>query len=217
VALALLAVVLVAIGTVALLAGDDLNRPAESEPVPSATGTPVDVVLLGDSITEANEAALRAAIGPGHEVRVAAHSGFKVEGLLDDARALAADQPERLVVNLGTNDVFYAWPLEASMAAYEELLDLFPAADCVRLVTVNEDMYDRVDAALVGRAVRFNQALADLASSRGAELVAWHDVVRRDIEAGHPDGPIAFDTVHPTGPGVVLLADLYRDAVSSCR
>ena len=175
------------------------------------------VALVGDSITATSAAALRDELVHSYHLDIEATPGYRTDQLLPAARQAAADQPEQVVINLGTNDAFQGWPVDQSEAALRELVGLFPAARCVHLVTVNERILDLERTGLTPRLQAYNQMLARVAASRpGTDLIDWTAAVDRYSAAGDPSGPFTFDSVHPLPPGQHDLAQLYHRALDAC-
>lgn len=175
------------------------------------------VALIGDSITATSEGVLRDELVRSYHLDIEATPGYRTDQLLPAARQAAAEQPEQVVINLGTNDAFQSWPIEQSEASLRELIGLFPQARCVHLVTVNERILDLQQTGLTPRLQAYNQMLARVAASRpGTDLVDWTAAVDAYAAAGEPSGPFTFDSVHPLEPGQRDLARLYHRALDAC-
>jgi hypothetical protein len=60
---------------------------------------------------------------------------------------------------------------------------------------------------------RFHQLLED---DGDFDLVDWNLAIEQYIADGRPEGPLLYDTVHPTDVGQRILTDIYTDALRSC-
>jgi lysophospholipase L1-like esterase len=168
---------------------------------PDYRGTGPTVLVLGDSITDHSRSELHEAL-TGHAVRISGWVGSTVGLNRQYIDALGDDQPDVVVVNLGTNDAWQHVPVTASVADLDALLERF-GDSCKVLVTVTtlgEQGYDRAIAAA------FNDAIAD----RADVVVEWNDVVVNEPQLLDPDG------IHPTIAGRQRLAELVATAVDEC-
>lgn len=177
---------------------------------------PVDVVLLGDSITEQADPLLAARLGADRSVWIDGRSGFTVVEQMPAAQQAARLDPAQVVVNLGTNDVTRRYEPVDSVARLRAMLDLFPGARCLHVVTLAERMvYGRQDMGAPAQA--FNEELRALAATDPrVTVIEWEQALRREEAAGTPPEDLLYDTIHPTDRGKELLADLYADALADC-
>jgi lysophospholipase L1-like esterase len=174
------------------------------------------VVLLGDSITELSEPTLEARLGDRWALLVDGRSGATVAQRLPAAERAATDDPRQVVVNLGTNDVTLLLDPAGSVAQMRELLDLFPDATCLHVVTVGEGIeingrrYDTEAAA-------FNEGLWSLAAADPRITVLdWDAALRAEETRGAAPDDLLHDTVHPTARGEEVLASLYASGLEAC-
>lgn len=171
-------------------------------------------LLLGDSITWISSSEL-SRLQDQYRVTIDGWPGYRVDEMIEPAQqAIAADRPDRAVVNLGTNDVLQGTPIDTSFTSFDRLAGLLGRA-CVRVVTVNEQMQG-TDSPVRPRAVAFNRRLRDWAAERGYGVIDWSAAVREHEQAGEPGGPLTTDSVHPNPAGGALLTDLYRDGLATC-
>ena len=220
VALALALVVVLgglAVGRVAERADARREVSVDSGGPPPTGPTPTDdVVIIGDSITEAAEPMLLDELQPTSVVRVRGRGGYRIEQMEPYAVEAAAAEPEQVIINLGSNDVLLNWPLNRSVEAYRRLLDYFDDARCVHLVTVNQSFRSETDKGLAYRALLLNGQIRELATAAGADVIDWSTMVSDYEASGSPYGPITTDSVHPTELGQKMLADTYREALRTC-
>jgi len=175
-----------------------------------------EAALIGDSITDQSRDTFDDVLGDDYLLDVRAFPGVRTDEWIEQAQLAALEQPQLAVVNLGTNDVFQGAPLERSMAAVQQMLDLLGFVPCRYVVTVNEAMVSNVGDDLPARARDYNAALRSLAAAEQVEVLDWSAVVVAELAAGEPGGSVTVDTVHPTDRGEGLLADLYRQAMDEC-
>jgi lysophospholipase L1-like esterase len=174
------------------------------------------VVLLGDSITAGLRPAVRSELRSSYSVELDGRPSNLVAQQLAAAENASRFPFTQVVINLGTNDVMTAGQdLDASLGSIEQMVALFPDADCIHLVTVNEQMVkDGVDA--TGRADRFNDGLAGLATTdERIRIIDWSEMVG-SYEADNAGEMLTTDTVHPNQSGNALLAGAYKDALDAC-
>lgn len=174
-----------------------------------------DVAFIGDSITAQIAPKLEDQLRADPD-RVRATPGIRLDEMVGVAKEVSGLEPPQVIINLGTNDVMAGETTAPNIDELNRMLDLFPKARCIHLVTINEHMYsNKVDAH--GGAVAFNNELRKAAASHpNVKLIDWAAIVN-DYDAGSkPDGPITFDTVHPTEYGMQRLVDAYRAAIDDC-
>jgi hypothetical protein len=173
------------------------------------------VAVIGDSITYVSAPEIGDALDGDWAPSIDGRPGFTVVDQLPAARALAADRPEQVVINLGTNDVTGTGDLGTALAALAEMVALFPDAECIHVVTVSELM--RIDERNAPeRAAAFNEGVRALAATDPRlRVIDWTETMQA-AQAADPDLVLTDDTVHPSLEGQRLLADTYRDAVEAC-
>lgn len=193
----------------------DPDGDAYGEIETSYEGSGTKVALLGDSISVSSRKELGTSLEE-YSLRVAAIRGEGLaggpistvvggDGMRSIARLLASDDPEILVIALGTND---AWlpelGLDESSDALDEILAEFEGA-CVVTVTISEtstaEAYDREKA----------RRLNDLLVAAGDHVAPWGERSSED-----PDRYLQPDGLHPTPEGAALHAALVGDAVDAC-
>lgn len=172
--------------------------------------------LLGDSITDQSRDTFDEVLGADHRLDIRAAPGVRTDEWIGEARRAAAARPDAVVVNLGTNDVFQATPIEQSTEAMDSVLTELDGVPCTFVVTVNESLVSGPGDDLPARAAAVNAEWRRLADEHGAEVIDWSATVAGELAAGEPDGSVTSDTVHPTPHGERLLADLYDEALAEC-
>lgn len=193
---------------------------ATTSPTSTTVGrpaTPPRVVVIGDSITNLTDEALRRQLADvGVELHVVATNGATAKEMLAEARPIADQPAGQVIVNVGTNDVFKKVETQRTLARVEELLALFPKARCVHLVTVNEKIFS-FDGGVDDRIRAVNLELRRLADRDRVEIIDWSSIVERSYAGGTESELIASDTVHPTNQGRERLAKAYTGAITSCQ
>jgi lysophospholipase L1-like esterase len=174
------------------------------------------VAIVGDSITEQGESALKAGLSGHWRLRIDGRAGFTVAQQLPAARDLGDWGPSQVVVNLGTNDVMKGSDLGQSADELREVVAAFPEASCVHLVTLNEGIR-LAGTSYAARSAELNQVMAELAAADPrVHLIDWSSVVAADEASSDADDPILNDTVHPTSRGQRVLTGLYAEALAAC-
>ena len=177
---------------------------------------PGRVVLIGDSITEQTEDTFESVLGSRWSLWIDGVGGATVAQQMSAAERGAAESPQQVVVELGTNDVGRDLDPATSVALVRSMLDLFPTATCLHVVTVTEGMSldgrdHRADAAA------FNDGLRALAEADPRlTVIEWDDALAAEEAAGVERTDLLYDTVHLTDRGEQLLAGLYADALQAC-
>jgi lysophospholipase L1-like esterase len=178
------------------------------------TGTGPTVAILGDSLTVLGWDALYGDLDTDHAVKIGAWYGEGFDGgsfsdtvgqgplMPSVAAEYAANQPDVVVIALGTNTVWGAGDLTAALTNEATAVSAFGDA-CLVWVTVPADPgasdWDAVGA----------QQL-DAAATWADETVDWAGAVAADptlLTAGH---------VHTTAAGTAQRAQMIADAVRSC-
>jgi hypothetical protein len=177
---------------------------------------PDDIVLIGDSLTERSEPAIRAAFGDDH-LTIRAVSGTMFRDHFGTADQVAAAPPDVVVFNLGTNDVlchagnlrepggciqgvpdYDISELPGDMDAFVERL---PEESCVIGLTVS--VFEDRD---------LNELLEELEESGAIDEIAdWSSYAEDQGDAGVK--VIASDFIHLTDRGEELYAQFLREQV----
>jgi len=186
----------------------------DQSPGPKATD---DVAMVGDSITENSEAALRDAIGKGYKVNLRARGGYRVQEMEPYAIELSTTGPEQVVINLGTNDVLQSWPLDESIATFDRMVKSFSGATCVHVVTINEQMSAERAPGVHERAAAFNERLRQVAADNGVDVIDWATTVNDDVAAGSKKGGLTTDSIHPNSLGKHELGSMISNALNACQ
>jgi hypothetical protein len=168
------------------------------------------VAVVGDSISEQSAEQIEQVLGAENDVRIEARIGRTFESSQDEADAVAAESPEIVIIELGTNDVWTEQPLDAVSGEIEEMLDKFSDA-CVIMVTVNEHTRNArsLDGTLFdnAHAHELNEEIRESTT----RIVDWNAEANTD-----PGRYLDAGTVHPTPAGRSLLATLMDQAVETC-
>jgi lysophospholipase L1-like esterase len=181
------------------------------------TNGPQDVIIIGDSITHLAQDEVARREGTRYDFTIRATNEATSARMLAEAEALGNRQPRQLIINLGTNDINKDIPEEETVANVRAIADLFDSTDCIHIVTLNEHIVSYERPILARRAEDMNVRFQQLIEEDGDfEMIDWNLEIERYIATGQPEGPLLFDTVHPTEVGQRVLADLYTEALESC-
>jgi lysophospholipase L1-like esterase len=177
----------------------------------SYTGNPggPKVGIVGDSITNLLKPDLKSAVGSRYRYVVKARDGKRIDQQLDELRSLlhGDDPPQRLIVNLGTNDVLQG--RSDALGHLDRELQLVADVDCVILVTINPNADDG-DSHL---AEKLNDAMKGaVASLPNFHLLDWAGLLAADPHRAE-QWLSDFDAVHPSAAGSQALAAQYRQAL----
>ena len=178
---------------------------------------PPRVLIIGDSITGlvADDFAQKDEEEFRYTLR--ATNGATAAEMLAAAEDVDTLNFSQVVINLGTNDALKEVPFDETMASVEQIVDLFPDADCIHVTTINEHILSFDDPAVTERIVAINDGLRALADGRPRiRVIDWNAVVEEYEAAGSPDGPLLSDSIHPTEVGQHKLVDLEVGALESC-
>lgn len=176
-----------------------------------------DVAIVGDSITVDSEKAFHAALDDQYRLRVRGRGGYRIEEMEPYAIELAVEDPEQVIINLGTNDVLQNGAIDKSVTALNRMIKDFSKVACFFVVNLNEGMRRDSDPDVAGRAEVFNLELNRIAESSNLKVIDWNGAIEADQAAGSPNGELLTDTIHPSPAGQAVLAKLYKDALASCR
>jgi hypothetical protein len=190
---------------------------ASAEPTPTVHVTPPgDIAYLGDSITDQSRDLLHTQLDADPKAIVAV-GGKRIEEMEPGAHLLERRRPEQVVINLGTNNVLQEDTLDHEASALQQVVDTFPQAQCIHIVTINESMYEPPKD-LYHPAVALNDRIRAMAAADPRiHIVDWAGIVRDQDAAHDPSGPITYDNVHPTpAVGQHLLVDAEQRSIASC-
>ena len=178
------------------------------------------VAVVGDSITALDESTLKEQLGDRYELFVTGNFGRTVAEVMPEAEVLAQRDYDQVIINLGTNDVLQALPVDTSMAAMREMIALFDTARCIHLVNINEHMIVQDTAtSRTPQAEQFNSALEELVRSDGRlSIIDWNEVAAGALnDQQPPSSTLTEDSIHPTAEGNTELNQLYKEALDGCR
>ena len=174
------------------------------------------VAILGDSITVVSASHIGDALGS-YDPDIRAILGVQAGPMLPAAQAAAGNDPEQVVIELGSNDVLHGAALDATSADLAKLVATFPKARCIHVVNINTHMTNN-GKPVADRAAQLNAAIAKLpAADPRVSIIDWDKVISDDIAAHPPKGLLLDDTVHPDTPGQAVLADQIKTALDACH
>ncbi len=151
------------------------------------------------------------------ELSIEATSGATAAEMLVEATPVANHPAGQLIINVGTNDVFQGVDPESTLGRIEEMLDLFPDAQCVHLVTLNERMFSLTIEGLPERIDTVNGGIRGLADERErVKIIDWSAIVEESHTEDEGSDLIGRDTIHPTEEGQSRLAEAYSEAIRAC-
>jgi hypothetical protein len=178
---------------------------------------PARVVIVGDSITHASDEEIRALLADRDvELTMAAMPGATVEHMEERVRELDGETVDQAVINLGTNDVSFEVDPDRTRALLTELVDHFPDARCVHIVTVNDRLASPEDPAAADRIDAVNEAITDLAARDHVAVIDWNAILDDPPDDLEADDILADDDVHTSDLGQEILAEVYLRALMSC-
>jgi lysophospholipase L1-like esterase len=168
------------------------------------------LAVVGDSITvlQRQWGALDAHLADEYSVAVAATSGQRIDQMQPELAALLdapEGAPERVVINLGTNDMAQDYPQWER--SFDEMWATVADRSCVVYVTVRE-VSDRALGPLINEKIRDVEA-----AYTNVRVFDWNAYVS---ERSTADRPLLFDPVHPTREGADALAAGTQEALDSC-
>ena len=174
------------------------------------------VAVLGDSITFVTTGKIFEEFDDEYEVIGDAKLGARVQDMQPTADSLASQQPQQLIVDLGTNDVLLGTPIDQAGAALRDMIGKFGSAECIHVVNINTRMTS--DGAPVEDAARaMNEQIEQIAAEDDRiDIIDWDGMVAGSVDDEHPAGTFTADTVHPSEEGQRALADAMGDALARC-
>ena len=195
------------VATIVILAARSSTTAADTRPT---------VAVVGDSITEQGESALKQVLSGDWHLSIDGRPGYTVAEQIPAARTLGERGPSQVIVNLGTNDVMKGNDLTRSAADLAEVVGAFPEATCIHLVTINEGI-ELGGHPYADRSAEVNRSIAALAAADPRiHVIDWSAVVAAYESGAQADGPILVDTVHPSSWGQRALAMRYAEALTAC-
>ena len=179
-----------------------------------ALRTTPGTVLVGDSITALLLVdGAPPAIDP-DGVEVVAVPGRTAQQMRATVDELADKRPERVVVNLGTNDLLSGRSAAETNDDLAWIIRRFSRGTCVVVVTLNERMVHPDRPQLAADAAAVNRQLRWTAADASAGVVDWAALVGVHDHAGDSLFPMTLDTVHPSISGRSALIEAYQRALS---
>lgn len=183
----------------------------------------VEIVFLGDSITEAPDGYVRLAADIMRAARPArwlhaVNAGRGGDRSIDLGPRLERDvlvhHPDAVVLSIGINDVWRALdapgqgldvPLPVYTRAVTDVLDRIADAGAAAVVLTTSVIGENPDSPGNRLLEPYNAALRDLAGERGLALAEVNAAFHRVLAAPHPP-QLTTDGVHLTHQGAVVMA-----------
>lgn len=171
------------------------------------------VAVVGDSITVQAEPDTEQVLAQHYRVLVNAMFGLRIDQQLGTIKGLlhnSVGPPDRLVINLGTNDA-----LQNNPAALQNLalaMTLVAHVKCVVWVTINLHADVRGDSVV---AQQINDTIGSAAATHANfRVLDWNALIHQGNNAATWIDP--HDGIHLTGAGAYALSLEYLRAVRSC-
>ncbi len=212
--------------------------PASTTAVPAAlTKSPLRIMPLGDSITQADSEhdSYRRPLfkslelegwsvdfvgslssnyrgGPPRQdfdLDHEGHWGFRVDEILEDVRRwVLAEEPDVLLVHLGSNDVFRDQSVSSTLEELSQLIDVVREArpDAAFLVA---QIIPTTNSSRNRTLRELNASIASLAS----KSTERSRVTIVDHFTGFDPGGMTYDGVHPNAEGEIHMADRWLEAL----
>lgn len=182
-------------------------------PLTGAAGGPA-TVAVGDSILQFTTTRLTSRLAPTQRVSVRGYEGATVADSWPIADRLAALDPDRVVVVLGTNDLVRTTAPVASIGAdLDTLLARFPDAGCIVLTTA---ALTSPTGLPIPRVVELNDHVRARVGADPRVRVADWDTAVRLAALGSGPALLDVDGIHPTDLGEARLVDLWAGALAGC-
>jgi len=164
-------------------------------------------LILGDSITAITGKDLAKDLEPAYDVTLRAKFGATVQEMMPYAKEAAAQNPDQVIIDLGSNDALKQVPIQETSAQLREMVGLYPKAECIHLVNINTKMMHG-NQSRTKEAQAINKVIDDLAASDSRiSIIDWDGKVSDDL---------VDDTVHPNKKGQEVLAQMMDDALGRC-
>ena len=170
-------------------------------PIAATSDKPL-VTVVGDSITVLSTAKIEHALSPAYLPDVHAVVGSEMTYWAPMIQSIVqSDPPHDWIVELGTNDAYYADNANFASDFASEVNEL-SSQRCVVLVTVNPTLSSAAD--------QLDQQMAQVAATQSTfHLLDWGS-----LELDNPKWLLS-DHVHPSHRGSAELAKLERNAVEA--
>jgi predicted small lipoprotein YifL len=172
------------------------------------------VSVTGDSITNLMKPDYDTVLTTVYQIDVVGINGWTMEQLVPKLKVQLHNTvfgpPDRVVLNMGTNDVnFYNYDWRVD---FDTVWDLVGDRPCVVYVTLSPFLAIRNN----GIEVAINAAIEEQAALYPhVRVVQWDDVIANAM-ATNTLGEYTFDGVHPTANGAAYLAHMVDDALATC-
>ena len=185
---------------------------------PPYVGIGPKMAMLGDSITSIGKAYLTAELSSSYALSVTGLPGAVTAKLQPYAADYTPTLPDRVVINLGTNDAALGTPGAEVDNELASMAATF-AGSCVVVVTINAHTGPPPVGSTQGGA-DFNtraQSLNDFIRATFPHVVDWDAALLAHNQAD-PTVPwlLPDQQVHPNAAGFAALGDLIRTAAAAC-
>ncbi len=178
------------------------TTPPPPPPTTAPPPTPLRVALVGDSLLAMARPQVDAALTEHEVIALDGRPGHLIGQQFDTAVAMAAQDPDVLVVILGANDAGPDFTREAMEHDVTMFLDAVAAVRCIKWVTVQEDFYLPGTSAGSHGTLTLNVTLFREAAQRpNLEVIDFAPTIN-DQPEWH-----AMDILHLDGRGSQALAD----------
>jgi hypothetical protein len=173
------------------------------------------VLVLGDSISDRGQRSLRDEVGGAFDVSIDGKASFTAEMMFPAAQRWSTRDFEQVIINLGTNDIAQGVDVDQSTLMLARMVDLYPEAVCVHLVTITEAMPEEAGPDVRRRAAELNERMRALAEeNQRVRIVDWAAIVREQVGQGREP---TLDGVHPTTETHPLLAAAQAESLDACH
>jgi hypothetical protein len=173
------------------------------------------VLVLGDSISDRGQRSLRDEVAGAFEVSIDGKASFTTQMMVPAAQRWSTRDFEQVIINLGSNDIAQGVDVDQSALTLAQMVDLFPEAVCVHLVTVTEAMPEAAGPDVRRRAAELNERMRSLAAEdERVRIVDWAAIVRDEIAQGREP---TLDGVHPTNETHPRLAAAQAESLDACH
>lgn len=178
--------------------------------VPGYVGAPGGsrVAIVSDSVLWMAEDAITADLRRDHRVSFVSQNALRAADAYGMVDAVAATDPDTVVLSFGTNDVFGGLGA-ASTAAHLASLRARLVRSCVVMVTLNSHV---LDGSIAARSTEVNRSIR-----QWTQVADWDRWVGEYYRAGQPAGQLFYDLIHVTPAGKGQLASVVGAAARRCR
>jgi hypothetical protein len=193
--------VALAVGGLLVVSACDVN---ETTYTGNASGK--TVAVIGDDQTSTIQTDLHTAMDVFYQSRNISSDGKTMAQMQDTATTLAADNPQAVVIDLGTNDAKSGVAASDTLAQLDTMIAKFPSS-CIVVVDLNEQA-TATPSYSVSTAHAYNEGLL----SRHVTIADWNGTLMGNLA----DFTSAPDQLIPAGDGKPALANTITASVTQC-